>query len=123
PTNLALVSPDESAAWSFGIPKGATDFEVGAGDVLPHELVLMENRVLHITPIVPGTREVLIRYRLPADARTGLVPITEPTDSFHLYVRQPAHLTAVTGLQSQRMVDIEDEQYLQYSATNIADGS
>ncbi len=123
PTNLALVSPDESAAWSFGIPEGATDFEVGPGDVLPHELVLMENRVLHITPIVPGTREVLIRYRLPADARTGLVPITEPTDSFHLYVRQPAHLTAVTGLQSQRMVDIEDEQYLQYSATNLADGS
>ncbi len=122
PTSLALVSPDGSAAWSFSIPDGVTDFEVGPGDVLPHELALMENRVLHLTPLIPGSREVLIRYRLPADASPSVLPISEPTDTFNLYVRQPAHLSGVTGLQSQRMVDLENEQYLQYSATALPVG-
>lgn len=122
-TNLALVSPDGAAAWGFGIPAGATDFEVGPGDVLPHELALMEDRVLHLTPLIPGARELLIRYRLPAEANPSVIPISEPTDTFHLYVRQPAHLTGVTGLESQTMVELENEQYLQYSASALAEGA
>jgi hypothetical protein len=117
------VSSNGAAAWEFGLPSGVTDFEVGPGDVLPHELAFMDGRVLHLTPVIPGAREIFIRYRLPVDAAPASLSISEPTDSLNIYVRQPSHLTGVSGIQSQRMVDVDQERYLQYTAVDLAPGA
>jgi len=123
PSTVALVSRTGMPTWEFQIPAEATDFLAGEGDILPHEINMMDNRILLLTPLIPGDRELYIRYRLPASSAGSTVPIGEPTDTFNLYVQQPSHLTAVIGMQTTRMIEAEGEQFLQYGATGLLAGS
>jgi 5-hydroxyisourate hydrolase-like protein (transthyretin family) len=123
PTRVALVSPTGTPTWELRIPEAATDFQAGEGDILPHEISFMGNRVLLLTPLIPGERDLFIRYRLPASPAGSRVPIEEPTDTFNLYIRQPSHLTSVVGLQTTRMIEAEGEQFLQYGGIDLPAGS
>jgi hypothetical protein len=123
PTRVALVSPAGTPTWELRIPEAATDFQAGEGDILPHEISFMGNRVMLLTPLIPGERDLFIRYRLPASPAGSRVPIEEPTDTFNLYVRQPSHLTSVVGLETTRMIQAEGEQFLQYGGLDLPPGS
>jgi hypothetical protein len=123
PTRVALVSPTGAPTWELRIPDAATDFQAGEGDILPHEIGFMGNRVMLLTPLIPGERDLFIRYRLPANPASSQVPIAEPTDTFNLYVRQPSHLTSVIGLETTRMIEAEGERFLQYGGTDLPPGS
>ncbi len=123
PTDRALVGTGGLGPWEFGIPEGATDFQVGQADVLPHELSWVGDRVLHLTPVTPGTREAFISYRLPRGPRRSTLLIGEETDTLNVFVRQPSHLTAITGLTEARRVNAEGEEFLQYTALGLGPGA
>jgi hypothetical protein len=134
PSPRALVARDGMPPWQFHIPAGATDFQAVTSDyvgglaelarqVLPHELTWMEDRVLHVTPVIPGFRDIFIRYRLPADRSESTLLVGEPTDTFNIFVLQPSHLTRVNGLATQRQVNVENEQFMQYGAVGLSPGS
>jgi 5-hydroxyisourate hydrolase-like protein (transthyretin family) len=123
PTNLAYVGTEGMGPWEFRLPEGATDFQVGQADVLPHELSWIEDRVLHVTPVTPGSREAFISYRLPRGPAESTLFVGEPTDTLSVYVRQPSHLTAISGLVTTRRVSAEGEEFLQYSGLGIEPGA
>lgn len=127
---ISILNPDERAVVSqsglptleITIPEDAANFQAGEGDILPHEVSIMQNRVLLLTPVIPGRRDLFIRYRLPAEPTDAGFPIDQPTDTFNLYVEQPSHLTAVEGLSSTQMIDVEGDQFLQYSGAGMSVG-
>lgn len=123
PSPVALVADPGMPTWEIRIPESATDFEAGEGDILPHELVWMEDRVMLLTPLPPGTRELYIRYRIPARPTRSTISIAEATDTLNLFVAQPSHLNDVVGLQSTTMIAVDGENYLRYGGTNFAAGS
>ncbi|MEX2583503.1 MAG: hypothetical protein WD766_09520 [Gemmatimonadota bacterium] len=123
PGSRALVSADGLPTWQLTIPERAGEFQVGEGDILPHEVSLMENEVLLLTPVTPGERDLFIRYRLPATPGNAVFPLQEPTESFSLFVLQPSHLTSVEGLATTRMVEAEGEQFLQYFGESFQPGA
>jgi 5-hydroxyisourate hydrolase-like protein (transthyretin family) len=123
PTNAALVAGPGMPTWSLNVIEGASDFEAGESDILPHEVNWMGDRVLLLTPVTPGSRDLLIRYRLPAGPREGALPISAPTDTFNIYVQQPSHLSGITGMSTTRMIDIEGESFLQYGGVDFTPGS
>lgn len=123
PTSVAIVPDGDAAAFELHLPEGVTDFEVGPGDVLPHEIAFMGGRLLHLTPVIPGSRDIFIRYRLPQNASPTSLAILEPTDTLNIYVRQPSHLTGISGIQSQRMIDVDGQRYLQYSSADLVTGT
>lgn len=123
PGNRALVATTPGMpAWRLSVPEGAAEFQVGQGEILPHEVSVVEGEVLLLAPVTPGARDLFIGYRLPANPGSASLPITEPTDTVNIFVRQPSHLTAVEGLPTASMVDAEGEQYLQYSGFDFPAG-
>jgi hypothetical protein len=119
----AVVAPGGMPTMELSIPEDAAQFQVGEGDILPHEVTLMENDVLLLTPVTPGERDLWIRYRLPASPGRAAFALDQPTEIFNLFVLQPSHLTSVEGLASTRMVEADGEQYLQYSGDALAPGA
>src|SRR5690606_22853948 len=77
---------------------------------------------LHVTPVTPGTREAFISYRLPSGPAESTLQIGEPTDTLNVFVRQPSHLTAISGLTTTRRVSAEGEEFLQYSGLGLQPG-
>ena len=122
PGSRALVAGSGEPTLEIRIPEDAADFQAGEGDILPHEVSLMDDRVLLLTPVTPGRRDLYIRYRLPAQPSAATVPLDLPTDTFNLFVQQPSHLTRVEGLGTTQMIDVEGQQFLQYGSTDLVNG-
>jgi hypothetical protein len=123
PTSYAYVGREGMGPWEFRIPENATEFQVGEAEVMPHELGWADNRVLHLTPVVPGVREAFISYRLPPGPARAAIPIGEPTDSLNVFVREPSHLGSVSGLQTTRRLTVEGEDFLEYSGFDLQPGA
>src|SRR5690606_21109165 len=77
---VARVARPGAPSFQLRIPEEATDFEVDEGSVQPSEVTRMEDRVMLMTPVTPGTKDLLVRYRLPARPPRATIPIGEPTD-------------------------------------------
>ncbi len=123
PTDLAFVGSEGIGPWEFRIPDAATDFQVGEADVMPHELSWVDDRVLHLTPVTPGTREAFISYRLPRGPASTALQIGEPTDTLNVFVREPSHLTSISGLQTTSRLAVEGENFIRYSGVNLQPGA
>lgn len=119
----ALVSASGLPTLEIPIPERAADFQAGEGDILPHEVSFMENRILLLTPVIPGRRDLFVRYRIPAQPASAAVPVEQPTDTFNLYVQQPSHLSSVEGLATAQMISVEGEQFLQYGGMDLPSGA
>lgn len=117
---VSIVARPGGPSFQFRIPEEATDFEVGEGSILPDEVARMEDRVMLMTPVTPGTRDLLIRYRLPPRPTRASFPIGEPTDTMNLYVLQPSHLSEVVGLPRLSAIPYEGDEYLRYSGNDLA---
>ena len=122
PSSVALVADTGMPTWEFGIPGGAAEFQTGEGDILPNEVSRMDDRVLLLTPVVPGERDLFIRYRLQNSPGNATIPLNQPTDSLNLFVRQPSHLTAVEGMASIRLIEAQGEEFLLYAGDAFQPG-
>lgn len=123
PTTMAYVGTGGLGPWEFRLPEGASDFQVGQADVLPHELSWVDDRVLHLTPVTPGMREAFISYRLPRGPASATLSVGEPTDTLNLYVRDDSHLTSIAGLQTTRSIAADGQNYIQYSGLGLEPGA
>ena len=123
PGNAALVAGSGMPTWEFELPDGAGEFQAGSGQIEPHEVSLMENQVLLLTPVIPGARDLFIRYRIPARPAEATFQLPAEVDTLNLFVQQPSHLTSIEGLSNTRVVEVEGLQYLQYSGFDLAPGT
>lgn len=119
PGTATLVSLDGKPTWEFRIPANATAFELGEGEIAATEIARMEDRVLLLLPLVPGRREIFLRYLLPPQEREFQVPIDSRTETLNLYVQQPSPALTVHGLESQTVIEAEGEQFLHFQGTGI----
>ncbi len=117
-----LVPGAGVATWEFSIPPGVTDFEVGEGEIAPGDVSRMEQRVFVTAPLQPGTREIFLRYRLPAGERSFELPVDLPTENLNVYVRQPSPAVEASGLAAAGTISGEGESFVRYTATDAAPG-
>lgn len=121
-SDRSLVSASGAPTWEFRIPEGATDFEVTEGLVAEGELQLMGDRALFMGSLPPGSREVVVRYRLPADGRDVEIPTVTDTDTFYVFVPEGVGDVRITGLSSTQIVPVDDQRFVRYGGTDIAPG-
>jgi hypothetical protein len=117
-----LVSRGGLPVWEMRLPEGVTDFQAGEGEATAAEVVQMGDRVLLVSPILPGDRELYLRYRVPLALEHATLPIGSPTDTFNVFVGQPSPAIEVTGLQTTNVVDVQGERFVQYGTTELAGG-
>lgn len=129
-----LVPDATRPLFGIAIPKGSTAFEAGDGGndsgapqegqkQLPGDVVRVGDRVWISAPLVPGERDVIFRYRLPASPRQASLPVEHATDSVNVYVKQPAPEIEVAGLTKPKPFAAEGEQFLLFSGAAVKAGS
>jgi hypothetical protein len=115
--NETFVAAEGGVVWSHPLPPGATDPQLGRGDLSP-DAISFEDGVIKVSaPLPPGERLLLVRYLLPTLPAT--VPIAVPTDVMELLVLEPAPPIEASPLQQMEVVGVEGSSYRRYSATDL----
>ncbi len=114
-----LVAAPGGATWTYPLPTGAADLEVGGSQRSPDAVALEEGMLRVTSPVPPGERELVVRYRIPDPFVTLRYP--GPTDSVKLMVREPAPV-AVAGLNGGQPVEMEPGvRYRHYTGIGLRD--
>ncbi|HEX6068856.1 MAG TPA: hypothetical protein VFZ18_03515, partial [Longimicrobiaceae bacterium] len=79
-----LVSAGGMPTWEMMLPPGITDFQAGEGDLTAAEVSRMGDRVLVLAPLIPGDRELFLRYRIPESLELAVLEIGAPTDTMNV---------------------------------------
>jgi hypothetical protein len=117
-----LVSAGGLPTWELRLPQGVTDFQAGEGELTAAEVVTMGDRVLLLTSLLPGDRELFLRYRIPVSLEGAVLPVETPTDTFNVFVGQPSPAVEVGGLLTTNVVEVQGERFVQYGATSLQSG-
>ena len=115
-----LVAQEDGVVWSYPLPPGATDSELGEGDLPPGAVTFEEGRVLVSAPLPPGDRVLMIRYRLEDLGST--IPAPGTTEVFELLVKEPAPQFRVEGLEPVDVVALTPgSSYRRYGGSELVD--
>jgi hypothetical protein len=115
-----LVAQEDGVVWSYPLPLGATEAELGEGDLPPDAVMFEEGRVVVSAPIPPGERVLMIRYRLEDLGST--IPAPGRTEVFELLVKEPAPPLQVVGLEPVDVVTLgPGSSYRRYGGTELVD--
>jgi hypothetical protein len=117
-----LVSRGGLPVWEMELPEGITDFQAGEGEMTASEVARMGDRVMLVASLLPGDRELFVRYRIPPSLETANLPIGTATDTFNIFVGQPSPAVEIAGLETTRVVDVQGERFVQYGTTDLAAG-
>jgi hypothetical protein len=115
-----LVAEEDGVVWSYPLPPGATQAELGEGDLPPDAVTFERGRVLVRAPLPPGDRVLMIRYRLESLGST--IPAPGSTEVFEMLVKEPAPPLRVEGLEAVDVVALGPESsYRRYGGTALVD--
>jgi hypothetical protein len=128
--------PDVRPVVSIPLPPGSEAFEAGEGDradsaragadsagAKTNGIVRMGDKAWLTQPLIPGEREFVFRYRLPAKVKRLPVSLGRPTDTLYVYVRQPAPDVTARGLGEGVPYTAEGVSFTRYLATGLRPGS
>jgi hypothetical protein len=112
---VTLMPGEGMAVWELPIPAHATDFEVGDTEVSVDDVVRLGDRALLVHPLVPGVREMFVRYRIGAEAPPELsFRVGSPTDSMNVLVGQPSPRITVEGLSRGEAFEAQGQTFASY---------
>ena len=115
-----LVAEEGGVVWSYPLPPGATEPELGEGDMPPNSVTFEGGRVLVSAPLPPGDRLLMIRYRLATLGST--IPAPGRTDVFELLVKEPFPPLRVEGLEPVDVVALgPGSSYRRYGGSELVD--
>lgn len=112
------VQGSEGVTWRYPMPSGIGEIEMGGGD-LPAELTRFPDGGVEFTgPLSPGSRQIVVRYRLDSLALT--VPLPGGVREMELLIQEPAPPVQVTGLAPAESVEMEPGvRYRRYAAADL----
>ena len=114
-----LVAQDDGIVWSYPLPPGATQAEVGEGDLPPDAIAFDGERVVVSAPLPPGGALLMIRYRLEDLGFT--IPAPGTTDVFEILVKEPAPQFRVEGLEPVDVVALGESTYRRFGGAELVD--
>lgn len=117
--HLAIVSAGGMPTWEMDLPPDVEAFEAGAADLAPGQVRRMGDRLLLMSPVTPGEREIFLRYRIP-DGRSAALAAGNAIDSINVFVRQPSPRVTIPPLRPVEILTVEGQRFLQLSAADIA---
>jgi hypothetical protein len=115
------VEGPEGVTWRYPMPAGIGAVQVGGGD-LPAELTRFPEGAVEFTgPLSPGSRQLVMRYRL--DSLSLTIPLPGGVGEMEFLVQEPAPPVRVTGLAPTESVEMEPGvRYRRYAGAELDRG-
>lgn len=124
-----LVPAQAKPVVGIPLPEGSSAFQAGedeqrsATDSARADLVRIGDRAWVNAPVVPGERDLIFRYRLPATPQRVVLPLAHATDSMNVYLRQPAPDAEVRGIPEGEPFAAEGERFRRFVGAALSPGS
>ncbi len=116
-----VVSSDAGVTWSYPLMAGATQVELGEGDLGPDVFSFAEGQVRTRAPVPPGSRHYVFRYEVPELAALQLPGITTRIE---VLIREAAETFEVTGLRAEQPVELDPgSTFRRYVGDNITEAT
>ncbi|HZD06269.1 MAG TPA: hypothetical protein VE173_15270, partial [Longimicrobiales bacterium] len=108
--------------WSYPLPSGVRDVQVGGGDLPPDATSFSGGVVRVAAPVPPGERQFVVRYR--ADDLDLTFPLPGSTAQMEFLVREPAPPLDVTGLTRAEPLQMDPSTtYRRYTGNELRDAT
>ena len=86
---LARVSPDSMhPTWSFRLPAGAGEMQVGESDISPDAVVRQGDSVLVFAPLAPGDKQLTLEYAVTPERGRLAFPVGPSGSPVNLLVEE-----------------------------------
>lgn len=122
PDPATRVGADSAAVvWAMRLPDGIAEATVGEGDISPTAVRFAGDTALVAAPFPPGTKQVVITYLVPRDARSLVVPIDQPTGRLEVLFEDTLGVGA-EGLTVQPAFALEGRSFTRYGADRLGAG-
>lgn len=118
-----LVSAGGMPTWEFGLPAGASAFEVGDGGIPADRIQRMGARVLINAPLPPGSHDAVVRYRLSGTRSALTLEIKQPTGELSVLIREPSPHLRTVGLTRVADEQLAGERFTRYTASQLLPGA
>ena len=119
--NQTLVAEEGGVVWSYPLPSGASQPELGDTSLPPDAVTFDAGRVRVRAPLPPGDRSFIMRYRL--EELESTFPAPGSTEGFQLLLKEPSPPVRVDGLEALDVVDFEGATYRAYGGTALMDAA
>ena len=117
-----IVPAEGGVIWSYPLPAGIRNVQVGGGDIAPAAVEFDSTQVRLVMPLSPGTRQMMLRYVV--DSINLSFDLPGEVEEFELLVLEPAPDLQVTGLVSVESINPSAEvTYRRYAASVMADSA
>lgn len=122
-TTLTLVGRDSlTAVWSAPMPRGATRFAGGQGDVAPSVIAQRGGRAIVLAPFGPGVKQLSFSYTLaPGDFPFSHV-VEEPTSVLEVLLEERTAQVRGAALRSMDTVSTQGRTFKRFLAQDVARG-
>ena len=122
-TTVTVVGRDSLAAiWSAPIPREATDFVAGQGDVSPGTLERRGDRVTLAAAFAPGVKQLSYSYTLPPRAFPLELVLERPTNVLEVLLEEPGAQVRAATLRSMPDATTEGRTFKRFLAQSAPAG-
>jgi hypothetical protein len=122
-TTVTMVGRDSLAAvWSAPLPRGATGFAAGRGDVASAALSVRDTRVALSAAFGPGVKQLTYSYSLPERAFPLRFHLERQTVVFEVLLEEPGAQARGASLRGQGTVNTEGRTFKRFLAQGALAG-
>jgi hypothetical protein len=122
-TTVTLVGRDSlTAVWSAPLPRGATRFAGGQGDVAPSVIAQRGRRAIVLAPFGPGVKQLSFSYTLaPGDFPFSHI-VEEPTSVLEVLLEERTAQVRGAALRSMDTVSTQGRTFKRFLAQDVGKG-
>jgi hypothetical protein len=118
-TRIAGTPPRPT--WVGRLPAGATNFQVGQGDVSAEAVQAVGDSVVVTAPVPPGVKQLVFTYDVPGGKALRL-PIDQPAERLLVLLEDTAAVLTEGPLQRQGVQVFNDTQFALFSGAAPSGG-
>jgi hypothetical protein len=122
-TVVTAVGRDSTTAvWSAPLPRGATGFAAGQGDVSASSLQLRDGRVVLLAPFAPGVKQLSFTYALDSRAFPLDITLDRANGLLEVLLEEAGAQVRSPSLRSQGTATTQGRTFKRFLAQNAPAG-
>jgi hypothetical protein len=118
-TRTVVARDSVTPLWSVALPRQADSASVAPGDVTAAAVAFRNGRAEVYAPVSPGVRQLVITYRLPADAMPLAVPVEHAVSVLEVLLEEPRASAEGARLAEVEPGVIDGRQFRRYLAQDV----
>jgi hypothetical protein len=120
---VRIPADSVTPVWEATLSAAAVNVELGFSELANDAIEIAEGRVRVFAPFVPGERQLLVGYVLPAGIEEFTVPLDQPVDMLSVLLGDSTAALAAPTLPMRGVEELEGQPLRRYGQDSIAAGT